>query len=73
MQQQAFPYQYLRSRQEPCALSYTCIYYTTEMQMCNAQIDNFDWIKMKGQLRLVIRIEHCSILKGKKTSVEQLL
>jgi hypothetical protein len=21
--------------------------------MCNAQIDNFDWIKMKGQLRLV--------------------
>jgi hypothetical protein len=23
------------------------------MQMCNPQIDNFDWIKMKGQLRLV--------------------
>jgi hypothetical protein len=45
MHQQAFPHQYLRSRQEPCALSYTCIYYTTEMQMCNAQIDNFDWMK----------------------------
>jgi hypothetical protein len=32
------------------------------MEMCNPQIDNFDWIKMKGQLRLVLRIEHCSIL-----------
>ena len=32
------------------------------MQMCNPQIDHFDWIKMKGQLRLVLRIEHSSIL-----------
>ena len=62
MHQQAFPHQYLRRRQEPCALRYTCIYYTTEMQMCNAQIDNFYWIKMKGQLR------HCSTLKGKDVS-----
>ena len=30
-----------------------------QMQMCNPQIDHFDWIKMKGQLRLVLRIEHC--------------
>jgi len=26
------------------------------MQMCNPKIDNFDRIKMKGQLRLVLRI-----------------
>jgi len=30
--------------------------------MCNPQINNFDWKKMKGQLRLALRIEHCSIL-----------
>ena len=35
--------------------------------MCNPQIDHFDWIKMKGQLRLVLRIEHCSILNINNT------
>jgi hypothetical protein len=42
----------------------TRVFIMVLMQMCNPQIDNFDWIKMKGQLRLVLRIEHCSILNS---------
>jgi hypothetical protein len=40
--------------------------------MCNPQNDNFDWIKMKGQLRLVLRIEHCSILTPSMRGVVQI-
>jgi len=60
MQQEAFPHQYLRSR--ICfARTIAHAFIMVLVQMCNPKIDNFDWIKMKGQLRLVIRIEHCSI------------
>jgi hypothetical protein len=31
------------------------------MQMCNPQINNLDWIKMKGQLRLVQKTFLCFI------------
>ena len=60
MQQEAFPHQYLRSR--ICfARTIAHAFIMVLVQMCNPKIDNFDWIKMKGKLRLVIRIEHCSI------------
>jgi hypothetical protein len=56
MQQEAFPHQYLRSR--ICfARTIAHAFIMVLVQMRNPKIDNFDWIKMKGQLRLALRIE----------------
>ena len=72
MQQEAFPHQYLRSRicfERTIAHAFIMVL----MQMRNPKIDNFDWIKMKGQLRLVLRIEHCSILNTVSSDLKNLI
>jgi hypothetical protein len=76
IQQQAFPHQYLRSR--PCFARTMCFklhvyFFMVLMQMCNPKIDNLDRMKMKGQLKLVLRIEHCSILNTVSWDLKNLI
>ena len=72
MQQEAFPHQYLRSR--ICfARTIAHAFIMVLVQMRNPKIDNFDWIKMKGQLRLALRIEHCSILNTVSSDFKNLI